>query len=136
VVHLKAGCRSQVISEPGSARIFPDDKNEPSDEYDARNARLQNDCWALGQQVPVLEGWLDAQLRRDRHGAVGIVGDFNRSILNELGKPARIDDNERAASPITRETRIARLLPELSDGDPPGARLTVVRPNYKGVSQQ
>jgi len=24
----------------------------------------------------------------------------------------------------------------LSDGDPPGARLTVVRPNYKGVSQR
>lgn len=134
VVHLKAGCRSQVISEPGAARKFPDDKNEPSDEYDARNARLQNDCRAFRQQVPVLEDWLDAQLRRDRYAAVGLVGDFNRSILNELGKAARINDKEDAALPITRETKIARMLPELSDGDPPGARLTVVRPSYKGVS--
>jgi hypothetical protein len=136
VVHLKAGCRSQVISEPGAARTFPDDKNEPAEEYDARNARLQNDCAALRLQVPVLENWLDTQLGRDRNAAVGMVGDFNRSILNELGKPARIDDKESAAAPITLDTKIARLLPELSDGAPPGARLTVVRPNYKGVSQR
>lgn len=135
VVHLKAGCRSQVISEPGLARKFPDDKNEPSEEYDARNARLQNDCATFRLQVPVLESWLDSQLARDRQGAIGLAGDFNRSVLNELGKAARINEKENAASPITRDTRIARLLPELSDGNPPGAQLTVVRPNYRGVSQ-
>jgi hypothetical protein len=126
VVHLKAGCRSRVIDDPLRG-------NDRPERLDA----IASDCAMLRNQVPALEGWIDARAGRD----FVVIGDFNRSIFQEPvkdrpGRPTRLDGTS-VASPngpceLVREglryrarcpVRTGALFPELNDDDPPGAAL-------------
>lgn len=84
-VHLKASC----------GRYSLDSQREP--------------CATLARQVPVLEGWVDAQAAAGR--SFVILGDFNRELLWESGPPR----NENGA--------VRNLFSELNDDDPRGAKL-------------
>jgi endonuclease/exonuclease/phosphatase family metal-dependent hydrolase len=75
-IHLKSGCNAG---------------RDPRDE----------DCGILFQQLPVLEGWIDARARAGEHFAV--LGDWNR----------------RTALPGDA------FLADISDDDPPGGRLVM-----------
>ena len=66
-------------------------------------------CALLGQQVPLLEGWIDSQARAGHRFAV--LGDFNRDLLKD-GGPAR---NEAGV--------VRSLWAEIDDGDPPESDL-------------
>ncbi len=111
-LHLKAGCRQGRLDEVTS--------RAPERAFRRREA-----CAVFRQQVPPLERWADEKLR-DGYGVV-IAGDFNRDLLREIRErmPARSDgsDAARTASPA----RIASLVAELSDEDPPAAWFSLVR---------
>jgi endonuclease/exonuclease/phosphatase family metal-dependent hydrolase len=85
-VHLKSGCSRKPLDSGDHA------------------------CSTLARQVPVLEGWIDAQAAAGHRFAV--LGDFNRELLSETG-------SARSAS-----GRLLWVWPEIDDGDPPGADLT------------
>ena len=112
-VHLKAGCRMGRLDE-GPSR-------EP-----ARADRRQADCRVFQQQVPALEAWADRRLDRDQ--GVIIAGDFNRDLTAEIREqlPARNDGSDRSAPPAD-PSRIAALLPEISDDAPRAAAFTLIR---------
>jgi endonuclease/exonuclease/phosphatase family metal-dependent hydrolase len=112
-VHLKAGCRQGPL-------------NEATSRNPERAFRRQADCAVLQQQVPALERWADDRLRGG--SGVMIAGDFNRDLLREIRDrmPARWDGS-RAAAPANPE-RIASLLAEISDRDPPDAWFALIRP--------
>jgi hypothetical protein len=115
-VHLKAGCRSQVIDAP--------DVSGARDEQ--HKADIIESCRVLRSQIPELEQWLDAQLTA---GALPIIlGDFNRDLSGEVRRklPARLDGSDPRA-PVSEATRIGSLLFEISDGEPAGSRMTFVR---------
>lgn len=67
------------------------------------------DCRMLQEQVPLLEGWIDARARAG--DAFGIAGDFNR----------RFDADRKAAR--DGQGRLVALWPEIDDGEPAGADL-------------
>lgn len=116
-VHLKAGCRQGRLDEATS--------RNPE-----RSFRRREACTVFQQQVPALERWADDKLRQG-FGVV-IAGDFNRDLLNEIREhmPARSDrgDAARPADP----TRIASLVAELSDEEPPAAWFALVRAGRYG----
>jgi hypothetical protein len=134
VLHLKAGCRSQDIDDPKIRR----DSDETSEEFEQRQRQKQNDCRALRAQIPALEQWIDAKAAANRLYA--IVGDTNRTLLAEGfdARKARLagSDSLDPKDPITENTKIARLTPEVSDKAPPDAQLNIVRADYSGVSRE
>jgi endonuclease/exonuclease/phosphatase family metal-dependent hydrolase len=85
-VHLKSGCNRALL----------DSGRKP--------------CRELARQVPLLEGWIDAQARASKRFAV--LGDFNRDLLKDAGA-AR-----------SKRGNLLRLWAEIDDGDPPEADLT------------
>ncbi len=111
-LHLKAGCRQGRLDEVTS--------RAPEQAFRRREA-----CAVFRQQVPAIERWADAKLRAG-YGVV-IAGDFNRDLLREIRErmPARSDGSDAAgtASP----DRIASLVAELSDEDPPAAWFALAR---------
>lgn len=113
-LHLKAGCRKGRLDESPSRK--PD-----------RAERRQNDCSVFQRQVPALEAWVDAKLKAGN--AVIVAGDLNRDVLDEIREklPARTDGGDAAAT-APEPARIASLLAELSDSDPPAAWFAVARP--------
>jgi endonuclease/exonuclease/phosphatase family metal-dependent hydrolase len=126
VVHLKAGCRSRVIDDP----LRP---NDPPHRHDA----IVSDCAMLRHQLPALAAWVDARAGRE----LIVLGDFNRSILQEAARdrpdrPARLDGTPASAplGPCRIETRgerriahcpsrVGALFPEINDDEPPGSVL-------------
>jgi endonuclease/exonuclease/phosphatase family metal-dependent hydrolase len=116
-VHLKAGCRQGRLDEATS--------RNPERSYRRREA-----CAVFQHQVPALERWADDKLRQG-FGVV-IAGDFNRDLLREIREhmPARSDrtDAARPADPA----RIASLVAELSDEEPPAAWFALVRAGRYG----
>lgn len=111
-LHLKAGCRLGRL-------------NELTSRSPERAFRRRADCAVLQRQVPAIERWADDKLRRG-YGVI-VAGDFNRDLLREIRDrlPARADGAD-AAGPAA-SVRIASLVAELSDGDPPAAWFTLVR---------
>lgn len=111
-VHLKAGCRQGRLGEATS--------RQPE-----RAFRREADCAVFQRQVPAIERWADATLAAGT--GVVIAGDFNRDVLREIRErmPARSDGSDPAQPADPR--RIASLLAELSDEDPPAAWFTLVR---------
>ena len=111
-LHLKAGCRQGRL-------------NEVTSRTPERAFRRKADCAVLQRQVPAIERWTDDKLRQG-YGVI-VAGDFNRDLLREIRDrlPARSDggDAARPAEPA----RIASLVAELSDADPPAAWFTLVR---------
>jgi endonuclease/exonuclease/phosphatase family metal-dependent hydrolase len=85
-VHLKSGCPAGPL-----------------------NDETNKDCTTLSQQLPQLEGWIDAQAGAGRR--FGVLGDFNRRVSLERGS-ARDDQG-----------RPVNLWAELDDGEPAGADL-------------
>ncbi len=112
-LHLKAGCRQGRLTEATS--------RSPE-----RAFRRKEDCAVFQQQVPAIERWADDKLRQGI--AVIIAGDFNRDLLREIRDkmPARADGSNPAAAGDTR--RIASLVAEISDDDPPAAWFALIRP--------
>ena len=100
VVHLKSGCRSVALDQP----------KRPT-EKDA--------CPVLAQQVPVVERWIDQRVGRD----FVILGDFNRTLLQELEKFPQPDPKRFGATPAGQAQWVA---PEWNDDDPKGSLVTVV----------
>jgi endonuclease/exonuclease/phosphatase family metal-dependent hydrolase len=85
-VHLKSGCRNDVIDQPKIERR--DDKG--------KQVKLR-DCAQLRLQIPEVEAWIE---QRQKSGTPFIVaGDFNRSLWAERKehKPARCDASDAAA---------------------------------------
>lgn len=85
-VHLKSGCRNDVIDQPKVDRR--------TDESKAIKLR---DCSQLRMQIPEVEAWIEP---RQTSGTPFIVaGDFNRSLWAERKdhKPARCDASNAAA---------------------------------------
>ena len=128
VVHLKAGCRNDVIDAPHPKQR----PNERNDEFAGRKAAKLRDCKAFRSQVPALEDWIDIKVAHNRFFA--LVGDFNRTLLLDGFNPdrARLDggDSKDPKAPITDDTKIAHLTPEISDNEPAGATLDIARANY------
>jgi hypothetical protein len=128
VVHLKSGCRSDVIDAPVLRRRT----DETDTEFNARVAAKQEGCGTLRRQIPALEAWIDGKAAAGR--LYMVVGDFNRTLLRDGFDPSRArlpgSDSTDARQPITPATRIARLTPELNDGDPAGATLFIARADY------
>jgi endonuclease/exonuclease/phosphatase family metal-dependent hydrolase len=131
VVHLKSGCRGDLIDAPD----IESRAGEPDAEFAERGAAKREACATLRKQVPALEAWIDAKAAAGRLYAV--VGDFNRSLLQDGfdAQRARLPDSDSAqpSAPITPDTKIARLTPELSDGAPPGATLFLGRADYRAL---
>jgi endonuclease/exonuclease/phosphatase family metal-dependent hydrolase len=84
-IHLKSGCARDALDS-------------------AREA-----CGELARQTAALEGWIDAQARRNRR--FGVLGDFNRDLLREARQRtepsaagatiwAAIDDGEPAEADL------------------------------------
>ena len=111
-VHLKAGCRQGRLDEVTS--------RAPEQAFRRREA-----CAVFRQQVPALERWADAKLRAG-YGVV-IAGDFNRDLLREIRErmPARSDGGDAAST--ASPGRIASVVAELSDEDPPAAWFALAR---------
>ena len=111
-LHLKAGCRQGRL-------------NEATSRSPERAFRRQADCAVFQRQVPAIEAWADDKLRQG-HGVI-IAGDFIRVLLREIRDrmPARADGSD-AAAPVA-PARIASLVAELSDRDPPAAWFALVR---------
>ncbi len=84
-VHLKSGCGRRSLDAP------------------------REQCRVLASQVPLIEGWIDAQAAAGRPFAV--LGDFNRELLRDPG-PARDDAGS-----------LRSLWAEIDDADPPEADL-------------
>lgn len=124
-VHLKAGCRNgRMDRSPG---------REPAQYW-----RRQHGCEVLQHQVPALEAWLDRHIAAGH--AVLVSGDFNRNLREEQNRalPARADGSSPASRLRRPEDvqRIASVLPELNDGDPVGADLTLIRSGpYRQLAQ-
>lgn len=114
-VHLKASCRSQPISAP----------TRPGYADDRRWEEIQQGCKVMRKQVPQLEAWVEAQTRKQ--ALYMIVGDWNRDLKRDLQLPARLTPGESAKSPITESTQIGSLLKEISDDEPKGAWLGIVK---------
>jgi exonuclease III len=114
-VHLKASCRSQPISAP----------TRPGYADDRRWEEIQQGCKVMRKQVPQLEAWVEVQTRK--RALYMIVGDWNRDLRRDLQLPARLTPGESATSPITESTQIGSLLKEISDDEPKGAWLGVVK---------
>jgi endonuclease/exonuclease/phosphatase family metal-dependent hydrolase len=76
-VHLKSGCARDALDSPSKA------------------------CRDLAAQVPALEAWIDVHAHAGRR--FGVLGDFNRDLLNEPGRVG--------------------LWPQLDDADPPESNL-------------
>ena len=120
-LHLKAGCRQGRL-------------NEVTSRSPERAFRRKADCAVLQRQVPAIERWADDKLRQG-HGVI-VAGDFNRDLLREIRDrlPARSDGGD-AAGPAA-PARIASLVAELSDGEPPAAWFTLVRVRrYPGATE-
>ena len=115
-VHLKASCRTQLVSDP-KRPAYADDK---------RWEEIQQGCKVMRKQVPILEAWVETQTRA--RAQYMILGDWNRDLKRDLSMPVRLTEGENAKTPITENTRIGSLLKEISDNDPPGAWLVVVFP--------
>lgn len=64
-IHLKSGCFSHKEDE--------DSKAQDASEY------LKRACRKLTEQVPILEEWIDSQLKDGR--ALIVLGDFNRRLM-------------------------------------------------------
>lgn len=132
VVHLKSGCRGDPIDDPQIRR----GASEPEAEFAERAAAKREACATLRKQVPELEAWIDAKAAAG--GFYAVVGDFNRSLLQDGFDPgtARLpgSDSQLPKDPITADTKIARLTPELSDGAPPGATLFLGRADYRALA--
>jgi endonuclease/exonuclease/phosphatase family metal-dependent hydrolase len=111
-LHLKAGCRQGRL-------------NEATSRAPERAFRRQADCAVLQQQVPAIERWADDKLRQG-YGVI-VAGDFNRDLLREIRDrlPARTDGSDPAGP--AAPARIASLVAELSDENPPAAWFTLVR---------
>jgi endonuclease/exonuclease/phosphatase family metal-dependent hydrolase len=111
-LHLKAGCRQGRFNEATSRK--PE-----------RAFRRKADCLVFQRQIPALERWADDKLREGT--GVLVAGDFNRDLLREIRDrmPARSDGSDPAA-PVPPE-RIASLVAEISDEDPPAAWFALVR---------
>jgi endonuclease/exonuclease/phosphatase family metal-dependent hydrolase len=112
-LHLKAGCRMGRLDE-GPSR-------DPQ-----RAERRESDCRVFQQQIPPLEDWIDRKLGAGY--AVIVAGDFNRDLIHEIRErfPARSDGSDRT-DPAHDPTRIAGLLPEISDELPLAAWFGVAR---------
>lgn len=111
-LHLKAGCRQGRFNEATSRK--------PEHAF-----RRKADCSVFQQQVPALEHWADGKLRQSM--GVIIAGDFNRDLLREIRDrlPARSDGSNPATA--ARPERIASLVAEISDEDPPAAWFALAR---------
>ena len=111
-LHLKAGCRQGRF-------------NEATSRSPERAFRRRADCAVYREQVPPLERWADDQLRKGI--GVMIAGDFNRDLVREIRDrmPARWDGSKPSAP---ASDRIASLLAEISDEDPPAAWFALIRP--------
>jgi endonuclease/exonuclease/phosphatase family metal-dependent hydrolase len=83
-IHLKSGCSDRSLDSGEKA------------------------CSTLARQIPILQGWVDSQVRARHRFAV--LGDFNRALLGERG-PAR----SATGQPL-------RVWPE-GAGDPPDPQL-------------
>ncbi len=119
-LHLKAGCRQGRL-------------NELTSRSPERAFRRKADCTVLQRQVPAIERWADDKLRQG-YGVI-VAGDFNRDLLREIRDrlPARSDGADPAGP--AEPARIASLVAELSDGDPPAAWFTLARvKRYPGHS--
>jgi endonuclease/exonuclease/phosphatase family metal-dependent hydrolase len=132
VVHLKAGCRSRDLDDPGPVA--------------GRASPAASDCATLRYQLPALEAWIDANAARD----FALLGDFNRTLGREPaadsatsrtridgGSPATpvgpcVMRNEGGRRAVTCPARTRAFFPELNDGDPPGAVLWRARPATRG----
>jgi endonuclease/exonuclease/phosphatase family metal-dependent hydrolase len=112
-LHLKAGCRQGRL-------------NEATSRSPERAFRRKEDCAVFQQQVPAIERWADDQLRQ----GIGVIvaGDFNRDLFREIRDkmPARADGGNPAAA--ADASRIASLVAEISDDDPPAAWFALIRP--------
>lgn len=107
-LHLKAGCASATSSNPRyPARMITD---------------AVDSCEVLNRQVPLLETWIDAALRRSPR--LVVLGDFNRRLDEEqaLALPreqVRSDGSNPAGVPVAGpDGRVSTryLWPELADG--------------------
>ncbi len=105
-VHLKSSCRSYLLNQ------LPTHATERNDKG----------CRMLRDQVPSLEGWIDAKVLDNK--LFMVLGDFNRNFVQEFKKnmPARLDGSD-AVDKITPRSQIGSIIKELSDNDPNGARL-------------
>jgi hypothetical protein len=118
-LHLKSGCRNDVIDRPDVQRR----KQEGA-------RRKREDCAALRVQVPELEAWIE---QRQKSGtAFMVAGDFNRSLWAERAdrKPARCDTS--AAASVLGQACLANILPELDDT--PTSRLLLAETRVKAFA--
>jgi endonuclease/exonuclease/phosphatase family metal-dependent hydrolase len=95
-VHLKSGC------------------------FDGKLDRQFAPCQRLRQQVPVLEGWVDARVREGK--AFAILGDFNRHLDKDARYPAGPD-----------ESQPFNVFNALSDNEPAGAVLVRATEGAPGI---
>ncbi len=134
-VHLKSSCRGHPVSAPQLERLSASACRAPDFDQDAANATYRasvaNGCGLLRDQVPAVEGWIEAQARAGRDFMV--LGDFNRDFIRELreGMPARLDGTA-ARDPILPGTAIGSILKEWSDNVPEGTYLYLVRQDIDG----
>jgi endonuclease/exonuclease/phosphatase family metal-dependent hydrolase len=118
-LHLKSGCRNDIIDQPRVDRR--------SDE--SKKIKLR-DCSQLRLQIPEVEAWIE---QRQKSGTPFIVaGDFNRSLWVERKehKPARCDASD-AAAPLGSSC-LANPLAEWDDT--PSSKLYLATTNVKAYA--
>ena len=134
-VHLKSSCRSHPVSNPPLDKLNA--RACQSEGFDQAKATAQyrnsvrRGCSHMRDQVPAIEAWVESQANAGN--AFMILGDFNRDFERELRTrmPARLDGAD-AIAPIFPGSKIGSLLKEISDNNPDGAYLYLVRQKLKG----
>lgn len=138
-VHLKSSCRGHPVSDPPLATLNARaceaadfDRAQATAEY---RESVRKGCALLRDQVPVVEAWVEAQARAGH--AFMVLGDFNRDFGRELRNrmPARLDGTDPKAE-ILPGNEIGSILKEISDNEPDGTFLYLVRQTIDGRDRQ
>lgn len=97
-VHLKSRCASGNMDNPNNSA-----------------------CRTLQRQMPVLEGWIEAQANAGKPFA--IIGDWNRDLEGEVRRnlTARSDASDPAGPIVVSAVR--NLFPEINDHTPPASEM-------------
>lgn len=108
-VHLKSGCRNDVIDNPKVRLDWEED----------RKAHKVESCRLLREQVPILETWVEDHADQN----FLVLGDFNRDLSKDRRITPQRLDGSKAAEPITSSTKIGGMFFEISDNTPRGTTL-------------
>ncbi len=120
-MHLKAGCKYEYFDNPKLDR----------------KSNLFSNCQLYRRQLALLKNWVMEQNRLKVPFI--LIGDLNRNLSKELNEfytknlPARLpgSDSFDLSQPITPQTKVAFLFPELSYSDENGGRLNVLFSDVK-----